>query len=408
MEDIERAFREAHGPAVATLVRVFGDISLAEDAVQEAFAAAVERWPRDGMPDNPAGWIVRTARNAAVDVVRRDARGRELVAQAAREHDEAVTVADVTLAEEDDVSLRDDQLRLIFTCCHPALCVEHQVALTLRLVAGLNPGEVARAFLVSEATMAKRLVRARYKIKAAHIPYRVPGDGELPARLRPVLSVLYLVYNTGSDDREGRTALRTEAIRLARTLATLMPDEPEVLGLLALMLLNEARLPARGPEVTLLRDQDRSRWNRPLIREGHDLAVAALRHPRPGPFALQAAIQGAHCAAATFQDTDWPAILRLYDRLVSVMPTPVVRLNRAIVVAEVDGPAAALSLVEAIMPELAGYYLLHATRASLLERLGRIEEAQDAYRRAGELAPSAAETRFLVAKQTAMNKFAAD
>src|SRR6266545_6027561 len=274
MDAVERAFREAHGPAVATLTRLFGDLSLAEDAVQDAFVTAMDRWPRDGVPHNPAGWIVTTARNRAVDVVRRSRRGRELTEEIASDRLQVEYAAD---PETSDL-MRDDQLRLVFTCCHPAIRVEHQVALTLRLIGGLTPAEVASAFLVSEETMAKRLVRAKYKIKAAHIPYRVPGDAELPDRLRAVLSVLYLVYNAGADNA-ARGDLRAKSIRLTRLLVALMPDEPEAAGLLALMLLSDARMPARGgdADLVLLKDQDRSLWDRSLIAEGQAVVLACLR-----------------------------------------------------------------------------------------------------------------------------------
>jgi RNA polymerase sigma-70 factor (ECF subfamily) len=390
VDDVERAFREAHGQAVATLTRVFGDITLAEDAVQDAFVTAVDRWPRDGVPDNPAGWIVTTARNRAVDVVRRNRRGRELTAGIASDRLRVESTAD---PEE---LLRDDQLRLVFTCCHPAIRVEHQVALTLRLIGGLTPSEVASAFLVSDETMAKRLVRAKYKIKAARIPYRVPDDAELPGRLRAVLSVLYLVYNAGADD-VGRRYLRGEAIRLSRLLVALMPDEPEAVGLLALMLLSDARMPARGGDsaVVLLKDQDRLRWDRSLIAEGQALVLACMRRRRLGPFQLQAAIQALHCAAARYEDTNWPAIVRFYDRLIAVMPTPVVALNRAVAVAETQGPGDSLLLLDGLAGELANYHPLHAARGSMLQRLGRLAEAAEAYARAAELAKTEPTTQFL-------------
>ncbi|TCC24365.1 RNA polymerase sigma factor [Kribbella sindirgiensis] len=375
MEDVERAFRDAHGRAVATLVRLFGDIGLAEDAVQDAFVTAMDRWPRDGVPENPAGWIVTTARNRAVDVVRRNARGRELTREIA---------ADQQRRASDPAD--DDQLRLIFTCCHPALRDEHQVALTLRLVAGLGLSELASAFLVSEETMAKRLVRAKYKIKAAQIPYRVPGDAELPGRLRAVLSVLYLVYNAG--DESGQVHLRTEAVRLTRLLVRLMPAEPEIVGLLALMLLGEARRPARGDDGigVLLKDQDRSLWDHALIDEGQTLVLSCLRRRQLGPFQLQAAIQALHCAAAKYEDTDWTAIVRFYDRLLKAMPTPVVGLNRAIAVAETQGPAAGLALLDGLTDELDGYHLLHAARGRMLNSLGRRTDAAEAFTRAAALA----------------------
>jgi RNA polymerase sigma-70 factor (ECF subfamily) len=392
MDDVERAFRAAHGQAVATLARLFGDITLAEDAVQDAFVTAVERWPRDGVPDNPAGWIVTTARNRAVDVVRRNRRGRELVEGIASDRLRLEYSAEAAASEP----MRDDQLRLVFTCCHPAIRVEHQVALTLRLIAGLSPSEVAAAFLVSEETMAKRLVRAKYKIKAARIPYRVPDGGDLPGRLRAVLSVLYLVYNAGADD-VSRGELRVEAIRLTRLLAELMPDEPEVVGLLALMLLSDARVPAHGADgaVVLLKDQDRSLWDRVLIAEGQALVLACLRRRRLGPFQLQAAIQALHCAAARYEDTNWTSIVRFYDRLITVMPTPVVALNRAIAVAETQGPRDGLRLLDEIAGELADYHPLHAARGSMLQRLGRRAEAAQAYARAAELARTEPATQFL-------------
>lgn len=392
MDDVERAFREAHGQAVATLTRLFGDITLAEDAVQDAFMTAVRRWPRDGVPDNPAGWILTTARNRALDVVRRSRRGRELTEQIATDR----LRAEPTAGPEDPEPMHDDQLRLIFTCCHPAIRVEHQVALTLRLIAGLTPAEVASAFLVSEETMAKRLVRAKYKIKAAHIPYQVPDHAELPDGLRAVLSVLYLIYNAGADDVRRRD-LRAEAIRLTQVLVALMPEEPEAVGLLALMLLSEARMPARGDgaHVVLLRDQDRSLWDRSLIADGQALVLACMRRRRLGPFQLQAAIQAMHCAAPRYEETDWAAIVRFYDRLLAAMPTPVVTLNRAVAVAETNGPEAGLALLDGIAEELDGYHLLHATRASMLERLGRPHEAALAYDRAAALARTNAEVSFL-------------
>jgi RNA polymerase sigma-70 factor (ECF subfamily) len=392
MDDVERTFRAAHGQAVATLTRIFGDLTLAEDAVQDAFVTATDRWPRDGVPDNPAGWIITTARNRALDVVRRSRRGRQLTEQVATDHLRAASVPDT----EDPDLARDDQLRLIFTCCHPAIRVEHQVALTLRLIAGLTPAEVAAAFLVNDETMAKRLVRAKFKIKAAHIPYRVPDDLEMAQRLRPVLSVLYLVYNVGADDVRRRD-LRPEAIRLTRLLVDLMPGQHEALGLLALMILCDARMPARGDgtNVVLLRDQDRSLWKRPLISEGQALVLACMRRRQLGPFQLQAAIQALHCAARRYEETDWPAIVRFYDRLVAVMPTPVVALNRAVAVAETEGPAAGLALLDGLAEELDGYHLLHASRGAMLDRLGRPRDAAQAYDRAAALARNDTEVSFL-------------
>jgi RNA polymerase sigma-70 factor (ECF subfamily) len=387
--DVERVFREVFGQAVATLVRVFGDVTLAEDAVQDAFAAASERWRRDGIPPNPAGWIVTTARNRAIDDLRRSARGREL-------HQRLGAVERASDGPDPGGPVTDDRLRLMFTCCHPALRTEHQVALTLRLLGGLGVDEVARSFLVSEAAMAKRLVRARYKVRAAKIPYRVPSETDLPARLRSVLSVLYLIYNTGVDHPD-RASLRAEAIRLARALAELMPDEPEAAGLLALMLLSESRTPARTAEGTLvlLRDQDRGRWDRTLIDEGHALVRACIRRDRPGPYQLQAAIQAVHCDAASYERTDWAQVVDLYDHLFSLAPTPVVALNRAIAIGERDGPAAALPALDAIAPDLDDYHLLHAARGTTLRRLGRPDAARAAYERAARLAPSEADRRFL-------------
>jgi RNA polymerase sigma-70 factor, ECF subfamily len=391
---VERVFREVYGRAVATLVRVFGDITLAEDAVQDAFVVASDRWHSGGIPPNPAGWIVTTARNRAVDDLRRSARGREL-------HEQFGAVATTPQGpgpEEwgEDGPVRDDQLRLIFTCCHPALRTEHHVALTLRLLGGLSVEEVARSFLVSESAMAKRLVRAKYKIKAAKIPYRVPEEADLPERLRSVLSVLYLIYNTGLDGPD-RTSLRSEAIRLARALVELLPDEPEAAGLLALMLLSESRVPARTAEgaLVLLRDQDRTKWDRTMIEEGHAIVRACIRRGRPGPFQLQAAIQAVHCHANSFQATDWPQIVALYDHLFSVMPTPVVALNRAIAIAEVEGPGAALATLDAIASDLDSYHLLHAAQGTMLRRLGQRDAAQAAFERAAHLAVTDVDRRFL-------------
>jgi RNA polymerase sigma-70 factor (ECF subfamily) len=292
--------------------------------------------------------------------------------------------------------VKDDRLRLIFTCCHPALRTEHHVALTLRLLGGLSVDEVARSFLVSESAMAKRLTRAKYKIKAATIPYRVPEDADLPARLRSVLSVLYLIYNTGLDGPE-RATLRTEGIRLARALVELMPDEPEAAGLLALLLLSESRAPARTAEgdLVLLRDQDRTRWDRAMIDEGQAIVRACIRRGQPGPYQLQAAIQAVHCDARSFDATDWSQVVALYDQLLSIMPTPVVALNRAVAVAEIEGPAAALTTLDAIATDLGDYHLLHAARGTMLRRLGRRDDAQAAFERAAQLAATEADRRFL-------------
>jgi RNA polymerase sigma-70 factor, ECF subfamily len=385
---VGRIFREESGRSVAALIRVFGDIDIAEDAVQEAFAIAVRKWPVDGLPPNPGGWITTTARNQAIDRLRRESRGRELVGE----------LALLSTGSDDPGEVRpvqDDRLRLIFTCCHPALSAEAQVALTLRLLGGLSTEEVASSFLVAEPTMAKRLVRAKRKIKTARIPYRVPEDHELPDRLRPVLAVVYLVYNAGLT-RPAEPGLCSEAIRLARILATLMPDEPEVAGLLALLLLTESRRSSRmraDGSLVLLADQDRRQWDRDLIDEGHAIVRRCLRRNQPGPYQLQAAINAVHADAPTAEQTDWPQIVALYDQLLAVAPTPVVALNRAIAIAEVQGPAAALALVDEL--DLDNYYAFHATRADLLRRLDRSSEAAAAYERAAALAPTDAEREFL-------------
>jgi RNA polymerase sigma-70 factor (ECF subfamily) len=387
---VERVFREAYGQAVATLIRITGDITLAEDAVQEAFVVASDRWRRDGIPPNPVGWIVTTARNRAIDELRRSARGRGLQEQLA-----ALAPASAEDTQGDG-PVKDDRLRLIFTCCHPALRPEHRVALTLRLLGGLSVEEVARSFLVSESAMTKRLVRAKYKIKAAGIPYRVPADADLPERLRSVLSVLYLIYNTGLDAPD-RASLRGDAIRLARTLVELMRDEPEAAGLLALMLLSESRVPARSTQgaLVLLRDQDRTRWDRAMIEEGQAIVRACILRDRPGPYQLQAAIQAVHCDAGSYEATDWPQIVELYDHLFAVLPTPIVALNRAIALAETEGPEVALARIDAIAPDLQSYHLMHAARGTMLRRLGRADEARAAFERASDLAVTEADRRFL-------------
>ena len=406
---VERLFREEQGRAVATLIRVLGDFDLAEEAVQDAFITALETWPDRGIPTNPGAWITTTARNRAIDRLRR----RRVLAEkqailerhAAIEEELAAIDPEAAIDGPETTSpIVDDRLRLIFTCCHPALALDARVALTLRTLGGLSTPEIARAFLVPEATLAQRLVRAKRKIRAAGIPYRVPDDHALPERLDGVLRVLYLVFNEGYDasagDRLIRGELASEAIRLGRVLASLMPDEPEVLGLVALMLLHDARREARTGahgELVLLEDQDRSRWDRARIDEGQALLDRAMRMRRVGPYQLQAAIAALHDEAATAEETDWLQIAALYRVLGGMAPSPIVELNRAVAIAMADGPAAGLAIIDRLVADghLDGYPYLHAARADLLRRLDRRSEAVAAYRRALELTANGPERAFL-------------
>lgn len=395
---VDKAFREEWGKVVAHLIRVTRDWDLAEECAQDAFARALERWPRDGVPTNPAGWLKTTARNRAYDRIRRASVG------AAKLEQVAVTNPPLDEVDLDDSGIGDDRLRLMFTCCHPALPIEAQVALTLRTLAGLTTTEIAKAFLVPEETMAKRLVRAKRKIQEAAIPYRVPPAHQLQERLVAVLAVLYGLFNEGYGASAGAELIRVdlcaEAIRLASLLVRLMPDEPEALGLLSLMLLHDSRRPARVDRVgdlVTLEDQDRSLWVKASIDQGRSVLAQAQRLGRQGPYQLLAAISACHASAATSQETDWARIGDLYEQLIEVVPTPIVKLNRAVAVAMAEGPAAGLALADDLDRSgvLSDYYLLPATRADLLRRLGRNTEAQVAYRQALDMAPTDAERRFL-------------
>ena len=423
--DLDRVFREEHGRVIATLTRRFGDLDIAEEAAQEAYLIALQRWPESGLPPNPGAWLTTTAQNRAIDRIRRESTRDTRQVQAAM-------MTDNSDSDETVSSVVDDRLRLMFTCCHPALATSAQIALTLRLLGGLTVAEIASAFFVDEAAMAKRLTRSKQKIKAARIPYRVPPDAELPGRIRGVLATLFLVFNEGylpsnptpdvgestgdrsSENRRAptesgpqtagsagtsiRTDLCAEAIRLTRTLATLMPDEPEVLGLLALMLLTDARRSSRVADGALvtLPEQDRSRWDPALIAEGHAIVRACLRRGRPGRYQILAAINAVHTDAGSIEETDWGQVVALYDQLLAVDPTPVVALNRAIAIAELDGPAAALAILDGL--QLERYHAYQAARADLLRRTGSIPAAVAAYQQAIELASNPAEQVFLVSR----------
>ena len=406
-------FRHEAGRCTATLIRVLGDIDLAQDAVAEAFAIAAEQWPRKGIPPNPGGWITTTARNRAIDRLRRESSGRQRHLAAHRLHiDSMEPDHNPELDRLDDFVdvVPDDQLRLMFLCAHPALAPDAQVALILRLLAGLTTDEIGNAFMVPEATMAQRIVRAKRKLHDNHASYRVPRAAELPDRLHAVLTAIYLIYSEGHTATSGQTLTKTdlsnEAIRLGRTLVELMPDEPEATGLLALMLLSESRRRTRtGPNGTMVRlaDQDRNQWDRTLISEGHQLVRACLRRNQPGPFQIQAAIAAVHADAPTAESTDWSQIIALYDQLYALRPNPIVALNRSVAVAELHGPAEGLTALAQIAPtSLDTYQPYHATRADLLARAGRHDEADAAYERAIELSTNTVEREFLLRQRAAL------
>lgn len=413
-DPIGQVFRREAGRCTATLIRILGDIDLAEDAVAEAFAVAAERWPTDGLPPNPGGWITTTARNRAIDRLRREStrgtRERSAHSLFLDDMDHDPDPLGIDLDRLVDV-VPDDQLRLLFLCCHPTLAPDAQVALTLRLLCGLDTPEIARAFLVPEATLAQRIVRAKRKLRANHAPYRIPRTSDLPDRLHAVLSTIYLISTEGHTATTGpdltRPDLTAQAIRLGRVLVDLMPDEPEAVGLLALMLLTEARRPARTTTdgaMVRLSEQDRSRWDRQLVREGHGLMRACLRRDRPGPFQIQGAIAAVHADAATAEDTDWHQIVALYDQLLVLRPDPVVALNRAVAIGERDGARAGLDALDGIdHGAVDGYQPFHAARADLLARAGHADEARRAYDRALTLTTNPTQRSFLERQAAAVS-----
>lgn len=416
-DDLAAIYRREVGRCTATLVRVLGDLDLAEDAVAEAFAIAAEKWRADGVPPNPGGWITTTARNRAIDRLRRESTRDQRHLAADRLHTDTMDPdpnPDPDLAQLDSLVdvVPDDQLRLMFLCCHPALAADAQVALVLRLLGGLETSEIARAFLVTEASMAQRIVRAKRKLRGNHAPYRVPRDADLPDRLHAVLTAVYLIYTEGHTATSGaalsRADLSAEAIRLGQVIVELMPDEPEAIGLLALMQLSEARRPARtAPDGSMIRlaDQDRSQWNADLISQGQALVRTCLRRNTPGPFQIQAAIAAVHTDATSAATTDWAQIVALYDQLLAMRPTPVVALNRAVAIGERDGPPAGLDAIDALDPEvLAEYQPFHAARADLLARVGRRDDAQAAYDRAIELSGNPTERAFLERQRAQMRR----